>query len=302
MRIENNSNQYIVNNTVDSSDRQNTQNDRAAADVKDAYIHSREESYFSIYTSNGAISGEETASHKNEESRILPERYKERELAGKQYYQGNLVTDYELLEIAVKTGAITLDESETVAWNCSNAYEALISSKATPLYSWSTTLYSEDRMYVYRVENGVITGARRTKFNDGTTFQDIADAIASGKGVSEEDKWKLDELRMYDRELYDAAQNIATAKNRYDTFTGMYRDGQLTERQFRHDCYPLLLLLFGADADINSKKQFSELSDFFEQDAEEFVKNAFANYKPLNQDLVDELLMEKRYHSYSGLY
>ena len=273
-----------------------------AVDGKDAYIHSGGEVYFSTYTSDGVISGEEEDSSKNEKSRILPERYKERELCGKQYYQGNLVTDYELLEIAVKTGAITLDESETVAWNSSRAYEALISSKATPLYSWSTTLYSEDRMYVYRVENGVITGARRTKFRDGTTFQDIADAVASGKGVSEEDKWKLDELKMYDRELYDAAQNIAMAKERYDTFTNMYQNGQLTEGQFRHDCYPLLLLLFGADADIYSKEQFLKLSGFFERDMEDFLENAFANYNPKNQALVDELLIDKRYHSYSGLY
>ena len=58
-----------------------------------------------------------------------------------------------------------------------NAENSLIDSKATPLYDWSTTLYSEDRMYVYRVENGKVTGARSTVFSDGTTLQDFANIV-----------------------------------------------------------------------------------------------------------------------------
>ena len=84
--------------------------------------------------------------------------------------------------------------------------------------------------------------------------------------------------------------------------TNMYQNGQLTEKQFKHDCYPLLLLLFGKDADTNNKNQFLQLSSFFGQDRDAFLKNAFANYNPSNQSLVDRLLIEKEYHSYSGIY
>lgn len=267
---------------------------------QDAYVPSDKETYFT-YTSNGVISGDKTSSLENERSCILPERYNGSKSCYI-YYQGKRISEYELIQTAVETEAITLDETETIGWNIENAYDALMYSKATPLYDWSTTLYSEDRMYVYRVENGKITGARSTLYSDGTTLQDVADAIASGTQLSELDRYRLHDLMLYDRELYDASVNIGIAKREYDTFTNMYRNGQLTEKQFKHDCYPLLLLLFGKDADTNNKNQFSKLSGFFEQDRDEFLKNAFANYNPSNQSLVDRLLIDKEYHSYSGVY
>ena len=269
--------------------------------LQDSYVRSKEELYCATYTSHGVISGDETSSLENEKSCIIPERYKSWESCYT-YYQGNRISQYELIQIAVETGAITLDESESMGWNMTNAYDALLYSKATPLYDWSSTLYSEDRMYVYRVENGKVTGARKTWYSDGTTLQDTADAIASGTQLSELDIYKLHDLTLYDRELYDAAVNIGRAKREYDTFTNMYQNGQLTEKQFKHDCYPLLLLLFGKDADTSNKNQFSQLSGFFEQDRDEFLKNAFANYNPSNQSLADRLLIEKEYHSYSGIY
>jgi len=271
-------------------------------DSQDMYVHSHEESHYVTYTPNGIINGDDAPKHESKQSNILPERYKENALCGKVYYQGKLITYYELIQTAVETGAISLDESETVGWNMRNAEDALIDSKATPLYDWSTTLYSEDRMYVYRVENGKITGARSTLYSDGTTLQDVADAIANGTQLSDIDRYKLHDLMLYDRELYDAAVNIGRAKSEYDTFTNMHQNGQLTEKQFKHDCYPLLLLLFGKDADTNNKNRFSQLSGFFEQDRDEFLKNAFASYNPSNQSLVDKLLIEKEYHSYSGVY
>ena len=269
--------------------------------LQDSYVSSAKETYYATYTSYGRINGDDVSLPESEKSNILPERYNSWKSCYT-YYQGKRISQYELIQTAVETGAITLDESETVGWNMSNAYDALLYSKATPLYDWSTTLYSEDRKYVYRVENGQITGARATWYSDGTTFQDTADAIASGTPLSEMDLYKLHDLMLYDRELYDAAVNIGRAKSEYDTFTNMYQNGQLTEQQFKHDCYPLLLLLFGKDADINNKSQFLQLSDFFEQDKDEFLKNAFANYNLSNQSLVDKLLIEKEYHSYSGVY
>ena len=271
-----------------------------AVNSQDAYVPSDKETYFT-YTSNGVISGDKTSSLENEKSCILPERYNSSKSCYI-YYRGNRISEYDLIQTAVETGAVTLDESQTTGWNISNVYETLMYSKATPLYDWSTTLYSEDRKYVYRVENGQITGMTATWYSDGTTLQDIADEIASGTPLSEMDHYKLHDLMLYDMELYDAAVNIGRAKSEYDTFTNMYQDGQLTEKQFKHDCYPLFLLLFGKDADTNSKNQFSQLSSFFEQDRDEFLKNAFANYNPSNQSLVDRLLIDKEYHSYSGVY
>lgn len=272
---------------------------QAKAWSQDAYVHSADISCYATYTSEGVIAGEEV--HGEENTCILPERYNGSKSCYI-YYQGKRISEYELIQTAVETGTITLDESKPIGWNTSNVYDALMYSKATPLYDWSTTLYSEDRMYVYRVENGQITGATATWYSDGTTLQDVADAIASGTPLSEIDRYKLHDLMLYDMELYDAAVNIGTAKQRYDTFTDMYQNGQLTEKQFKHDCYPLLLLLFGKDADIGNQSQFSRLSAFFEQDRETFLKGAFANYKPSNQALVDELLIEKKYHSYAGNY
>ena len=292
-------NENVYSAMADKYEQENSVS--ASSKQQDSYVRSKEDVYYATYTSNGVISGDGTSSNENEKSSILPDRYNDLKSCYI-YYQGKRISEYELIQIAVETENITLDEAQPRGWNISKVYDALMYSKATPLYDWSTTLYSEDRMYVYRVENGRITGATATWYSDGTTFQDTADAIASGTPLSEMDRYKLHDLILYDMELYDAAVNIGTAKSRYDTFTNMYQNGQLTEKQFKHDCYPLLLLLFGKDADTNSKNQFSQLSGFFEQDRDEFLKNAFAKYNPSNQSLVDRLLIEKEYHSYSGIY
>ena len=271
---------------------------KMSVNSQDAYIPAGKETYFT-YTSNGVIAGEELSTVENEKSCILPERYNGSKSCYI-YYQGKRISEYELIQIAVETEAITLDESKPIGWNTSNAYDALMYSKATPLYDWSTTLYSEDRMYVYRVENGQITGGTATWYSDGTTFQDTADAIASGTPLSEMDRSRLHDLMLYDRELYDAAVNIGTAKREYDTFTNMYQNGQLTEKQFKHDCYPLLLLLFGKDADTHSASLLKDMDDFFS--ADDFLTQAFARYNPDHEKLRSDLFANKNYHAYSGMY
>ena len=130
-------------------------------DLQDGYVPSANELYYATYTSDGRINGDDSSLTERKKSTILPERYNSWKSCYT-YYQGKRISQYELIQTAVETGAITLDESETVGWNMSNAEEALLYSKATPLYSWSTMLYSEDRKYVYRVENGQITGATAT--------------------------------------------------------------------------------------------------------------------------------------------
>ena len=267
---------------------------------QDMYIPSSVDTYYMTYTSKGALTGEDSVLS-DKESAALPERYNSFKSCF-HYYQGTRISMYDFIQTAVNTGAITLDESKPVGYNISNAEEALMYSKATALYDWSTTLYSEDRMYVYRVENGQITGAHRAYFDDGTTFQDIADEIAGGAFLYELDSIKIDVLRRYDSELFDAAMNIGMAKRCYDTSEQMYRNGELTEKQFRHDCYPLMLLLFGERADEMGQTGFSRVCDFFEQDSEDFLKNAFAGYRPANHALVDKLLDGNHWHSYSGFY
>jgi hypothetical protein len=249
--IGNSYNQTLYDIGANNAKGKDSTSANMTVNAQDTYVPSSAETPYFTYTSSGVISEDTSVSLENEKSCILPERYNGWKSCYI-YYQGNLITEYELVQKAVETGAITLDESKTVGWNMDNAYDALIASKATPLYDWSTTLYSEDRMYVFRVENGEITGARRTKFSDGTTFQDFANEIASGTPLSEVDHYKQLDLMLYDKELYDAAVNIGRAKNGYDTYTDMYHKGQLTEKQFKQDCYPLLLLLFGENANINN--------------------------------------------------
>lgn len=191
---------------------------------QDRYIPSPVNTYYMTYTSKGAMAGDDAPLEK-EKPAALPERYNSFQSCFR-YYQGTRISMYDFIQIAVNTGAITLDESEPVGYNISNAEEALMYSKATALYDWSTTLYSEDRMYVYRVENGQITGAHRAYFDDGTTFQDIANEIAGGAFLYELDPIKLYEFRRYDSELFDAALHIGTAKRCYDTSEQMYRNGE----------------------------------------------------------------------------
>lgn len=276
--------------------------DNMAISSKDSYESSVEETYYATYTSDGTFADENIAAE-SEETSMIPERYQKAKRSFDCcyiYYQGERITEWELFEKAVTTGAITLDETETIAWNVSNARQALIDSKATPLYDWSTTLYSEDRKYVFRVENGIITGATSTEFSDGTTFFDVANEIASGKELCDIELWKLEALDWTDKELYDAAVAIGTAKRRYDNAASLYQNGDLTKKQYLHDLYPVFLLLYGKDVDIHSDSLLRDMEDFFS--ADDFLTRAFARYNPDNERLTYDLLVNKNYHAYSGMY
>ena len=145
-----------------------SQSTSTVKDLQDDYVPSANKTYYATYTSDGRINGDDSFLTESEKPTILPERYNSWKSCYI-YYQGKRISEYDLIQTAVETGAITLDESETVGWNMENASEALLYSKATPLYDWSTTLYSEDRKYVFRVENGQITGMTATGYSDGTT-------------------------------------------------------------------------------------------------------------------------------------
>lgn len=273
---------------------------------KDQYEHVREEVIYSGYDKNGTLIAEKGVETKEASEtgteRILPERYYKKILGGYLYYQGERISRLELLEKAVSTGQMELDETQTIAYNYLNAEKAMLFAKAKPLFEWSTSLYSEDGMYKYRVEGGAITGAMRTYYEENGKkifMQDIAKQLASGiapKDVDGDVSW----LMWNDPELYRAAVDIGVAKRGYDQSTQLYKQGHLTSGQYLHDLYPMFLLLFGKDADVHDKSMQKSLKDFFEADG--FAERALRKFNPEYNKLVDDLVLEKRYHAYSGIY
>lgn len=270
----------------------------------DVYEPSQNGNPFFTYTMHGEIKEEGVTPllENKSTSAELPKRYAFLKQCY-MYYQGELISEYDFMCIAVETGAIELDETQSAGYNEKKAWEALIYSKAKPLFDWSTTLYSEDRMYIFRVENGMITGLTLNKTMDGTdmSLQDIANQIASGKRMCDlecDTFW----LMSLDRELYDAARSIGMARSRYIQSTELYNRGQLTHEQYLHDIYPLFLLMIGKNADIHDTSLLNKLQDFFEQDEKTFFEQAFKTYKPENQRLVYDLIVENGYHAYSGIY
>ena len=273
---------------------------------KDQYEHVREEVIYSGYDKNGTLIAEKGVETKEASEtgteRILPERYYKKILGGYLYYQGERISRLELLEKAVSTGQMELDETQTIAYNYLNAEKAMLFAKAKPLFEWSTSLYSEDGMYKYRVEGGVITGAMRAYYEENGKkifMQDIAKQLASGiapKDVDGDVSW----LMWNDPELYRAAVDIGVAKRGYDQSTQLYKQGHLTSGQYLHDLYPMFLLLFGKDADVHDKSMQKSLKDFFEADG--FAERALRKFNPEYNKLVDDLVLEKIYHAYSGIY
>ncbi|MBR1740466.1 MAG: hypothetical protein IJ733_01095 [Lachnospiraceae bacterium] len=273
---------------------------------KDQYEHVREEVIYSGYDKNGTLIAEKGVETKEASEtgteRILPERYYKKILGGYLYYQGERISRLELLEKAVSTGQMELDETQTIAYNYLNAEKAMLFAKAKPLFEWSTSLYSEDGMYKYRVEGGVITGAMRAYYEENGKkifMQDIAKQLASGiapKDVDGDVSW----LMWNDPELYRAAVDIGVAKRGYYQSTQLYKQGHLTSGQYLHDLYPMFLLLFGKYADVHDKSMQKSLKDFFEADG--FAERALRKFNPEYNKLVDDLVLEKIYHAYSGIY
>ena len=97
---------------------------------------SAEEAYAAaVYTNTGKPSVSE---------KILPEEYYV-QLSGPHIgYQGSMVSYAELVEEAVSTGQMRLDESQSIWSNLERAEQILIWDKVKPLFPWSTTSYTED--------------------------------------------------------------------------------------------------------------------------------------------------------------
>lgn len=199
----------------------------------DTFEHSTSTSSpFTDYTATGAYA-QETKS-------ILPDRYYDGVGRGKVFYKGGSVTYIELLEEAVQSGEVVLDETKSVWHNVHAAEKALIDDKARTLFPWSKALYSEDGQYKFRVEGGVITGATATF----TTYNgkrisifDIAKQIADGKPISEIEG-DTGFLMRLDPELYDAANALGNAKRVYAQQTEWYQNGEITEKRYISELEP----------------------------------------------------------------
>ena len=223
----------------------------AAAYGLDGFSHADEQ--LSLYTDYDAH-----GRYKTEGARVLPNRYYTGEVGGSVCYKGGTVSYLALLEEAVFTGAVTLDETLDVWANVRRAEKELIESRAKPLYAWSSTLYSEDGQYRYRVEDGEITGTTRAFYVDGEgrriTVQYLAEQLASGVLPSDLDG-ELSFLAKVDGELYDKARMLGTAARKFREADALYRDGKLEHAQYRDDIHIFLLYFLGRDEGIRSATQ-----------------------------------------------
>lgn len=174
---------------------------------------------------------------------ILPESYDCLKNSGFLYYQGKLVSQYELVEEAVKTKAINLDEQKNALAAFRAAEKALILDKASPKYKWSNTLYSEDGMYVIKVnEKGERVGMTSALI-DGVHIKDVAARIASGELNKNIETIYLNYLNDVDPELYEAATNIGREVRGFTIMFDLYEEGSISEKQFQYTC-TLLNYLF----------------------------------------------------------
>lgn len=184
--------------------------------------------------------------------RILPDRYYDDPTMtqAKVFYKGGSVTYIELLEEAVQSGEVVLDERKNIMHNFEAAHAALIDAKAKPLYPWSTRLYSEDGQYIFRVENGKITGSSVAFYTDEKgrkiTAQYLAEQLASGVLPADLDgDWSF--LAHLDNELYTKALRIGEIKRKFEATDQAFATRQLSKEDYLEDVHLILLYFLGRD-------------------------------------------------------
>lgn len=231
----------------------------------------------STYNKKGVITKKD---FQLKDSTILPNRYNTKLLAGGIYYKGEKISQMELIEKAVESGSIELDEDASIWENYNNAWKSMIEDKAKPLYDWSTALYSEDGMYKFRVEDGEITGLMSTKNTSGVSLQEMAIELANGKSPS--DIPDISWLSWNDRELFDAATKIGEAKNMFLDATDDYTNHQSTYQEYMDELEPLFFIMFGDYEDQTTR--FLKLNEIYSQD--NFGANELKNYNPIKYSIV----------------
>jgi len=230
-----------------------------------------------LYTKKTPQVIKEEQSHINEiEDSFVPSDNKDIDkLCGYIYYQGERISQADFVRQAIESGVIKMDETKSAYQAYDEAWELLVEAKAKPLFSWSKSLYSEDGMYKFRVEDGEITGMVLARDSQGNTFQEIANDLASGIrpcDMKSDYSW----LCFNDPELYDAAMKIGQSKRLYDRTSKSYNNGAISYEQYLKDLQPLFFILFGS-SDTN---KLSDLKTFYSQDSDDFVKQAFESYNP----------------------
>lgn len=238
----NNDLSVLINNLVKKTEVKNVQ----VEDIKDEHLPATEPEKYQTYNKKGSIEKDHV---------VLPDRYSQTSLGDcYMYYKGERVSQLDILQIAVDTGAIELNEQESVFSNYDRAWEALVESKAKPLYSWSSSLYSEDGMYKFRVENGEITGMTLARNSDGVLYTDMVKDLASGIRPCDLG-YDFIGLAHLDPELYQAACQIGSAKRMYD----------------EAEDKSLFQILFGFNVQNNEK-------DFVTMALENYNKNRYNNW------------------------
>lgn len=271
-------------------------NYHASLKYTDSYIPSSADNYSSPYTKLEASTQDTTKS-----SVSLPSKYASLKNIYI-YYKDERISYYDLVKKGVDAGIISIDESKPIGEYTAAVTKELIYKNAAPLYSWSSTKYSEDGKYVMRVGlNGEIDGMTSTISPNGTHIKDIAAKLASGIMPCDLDEVDRAYLLQVDRELYEASVNIGQAKRNYEELSSMYHKGTLTKSQYINDCYPLYLLFFGDKSNITSDIMLDELKGFFNKDSSAFCQNALSHYNPNNIRLLSRLT-QSGYQTYSGLF
>lgn len=210
----------------------------------------------------------------------LPASFEKLKDEARYFYHGENISDYELVQTAVALGKMELPTEET---NCypgiaaNEAFEVLVKDQASPKYSWSDTLYSEDGKYTFTKDvNGKYQMHLINDAEMGVSVEDIANWMMSGTPNRNIERRYLEYLRSVDPDLYNAATQIGAEVSTYGFMEDLYNQGILSDKQNQYDL-SLLGLMFGKDADsmrllLNGCKKtgnYLELLDLYKPDGAE---------------------------------
>lgn len=247
-------------------------------------------------TDNGNYADEVKKMGKTEANTLLPKSFDRLKESGFIYYRGKLMSQYDLVEEAVKMKAIHLDDYKNATEAYRAAEKALILDKASRKYPWSNTLYSEDGMYVMKTdENGKIVGMKSALI-DGVHIIDVATRMASGELNKNIETMYLNYLQDVDPELYEAATKIGREVRSFTIMFAMYEEGSISELQLKYSC-TLLDYLFPS----NERRSYQNTFLFFKE-----IKST-GNWEKLLQDYSPEGFAkveqerQKTYKSFGGI-
>ena len=161
------------------------------------------------------------------------------------YYHGELISEYELVQMAVAGGKLEITEDMKAFTASRTAFLVMIEERAETKYIWSGTKYSEDGRYTFtRNEDGTYDMHLVEDIEMGASLEEIANWICSGMPNRNIETRYLIYLKRIDPELYNAAHNIGKEVQTYNLMTAAYDAGVLGDAQHDYDL-SLLGILFG---------------------------------------------------------